>query len=395
MKNGDNHSNWFSKAFLLSSGHFFSDIYPGFLAAVLPLLMTTYGFSISFAGLLAAIASLSGSLLQPIFGFLSDRLSTRFFIIMGPVISGFFYCTVGYLPNKWFIMLWVLFGGLGQAQFHPLAAKMTYGLSERNRSLVMSIFVSGGSIGFSTGPLVITSLIAFRDIYIVPAALIPALVMAFFMYCYSPAHVVEKTSRKKTLMTRSNLKELTAISIFVVIGLLRSFVVLSFNVFIPILFSQRGESLETGGLAIFLFHFIGGLGTLAGGYLADRIDPRKIITGSFLLAVPALVLFLNSTGAIAYISLGLAGCMMLCSIPTVITQAQATLPGHMSTVSSMVMGVSWGAGGLLVSVAGRAADIFGLELTMQVLAYFPLIGVLITLPLHYRAVKETRYPDYI
>ena len=383
------------KAFMLSSGHFCSDIYPGFLAPILPLLMSMYGFSISYAGLLMATASLSGSLLQPVFGLLSDRMSTRFFVIMGPVFSGIFYCTLGYMPNQWFILLWVLFGGLGQAQFHPLAAKMTYSISEKNRSTVMSIFVSGGSVGFSTGPVVITSIIAIWNIKYVPIAIVPAVVYALLMARYSPEHTVEKSTRNKTAITKENLKDLTSISIFVFVGLLRSFVVMSFNTFIPILFSYRGMPLESGGFALFLFSFFGGIGTLIGGYLADWMEPKIIISGSFLFAAPAYILFLNTTGTAAYVALSFAGCMMFFSIPAVITQAQATMPGNMSTVSSMVMGVSWGVGGLLVSVAGKVVDIYGLIETLQVLAYFPLIGVLISLPLHYRKSKETRYPDYI
>ena len=386
---------WISRAMLLSGGHFFSDMYPGFLSAVLPLLMMKYGFSLTFAGLLAATAAFSGSFIQTVFGYLSDRSTRRFFIVIGPVISALFYSSIGYMPDKWILLLCVFIGGIGQAQFHPLAAKMTNQLSEEHKGKAMSIFVSGGTVGFAVGPIVVTTLIAYRDIYILPVAVIPAILIALLLYRFAPKHTVLHSSERKRILSRSNLKQLASVTTYVTIGALRSFVIMSFNTFIPILFSFRGYSLKTGGLALFILHFSGGIGVLVGGFLSDRIDPKKIISGSFLFAAPALLLFLNSSGFISYCALGLAGGLLLSSIPTVITQAQAALPGHMSTVSSMVMGVSWGVGGILVSFVGRAADIFGLVPTLNVLAFFPFIGFFLSLILHYQTVKETRLPEYI
>ena len=259
----------------------------------------------------------------------------------------------------------------------------------------MSIFVTGGSIGYAIGPLAVTAIIAFRGIHFVPVLIIPALILALFMYRFSPKHTISAGSGSEGLLKRSNFKEIKSIGMYVAIGALRSFVVMGFFTFIPILFSLRNYPLESGGFAVFIFIFMGGIGGLLGGFLTDRFSPKIIIVCSFLLSVPALSLFLHSAGVISYFALGLGGFLLYTSIPPVITQAQAAMPVHVGTASSMVMGFSWGVGSIMVMLVGKAADSFGLIQTLNVLAFVPLIGFVLSLFLHVQRFGKTRLPEYI
>ena len=87
--------------------------------------------------------------------------------------------------------------------------------------------------------------------------------------------------------------------------------------------------------------------------------------------------------------------MLYLSIPAVITQAQAAMPVRVGTVSSMVMGFAWGVGGIMVLLIGRAADMFGLLQTLNILAFVPFIGFILSLFLRFQRVEETRLPEYI
>ncbi|MFC1477744.1 MFS transporter, partial [candidate division KSB1 bacterium] len=163
----------------------------------------------------------------------------------------------------------------------------------------------------------------------------------------------------------------------------------------PIWYAQQHLPLYYGGIAVFIFHFIGGFGGLAGGFLSDKYSPKRIILTSFLLGTIFLVLFTYTAGSVSLLLLGLSGALLYSSIPTVITQAQATMPVHMGTVSSMVMGFTWGIGGLLVMVISRFADVYDVLSVMQVLAYFPLIAACLTLALRIQRAEETKMPEYI
>ena len=55
------------KVLLLSVGHFITDLYPGFLAPIMPLLMAKLDFSLTKAALLISVFTFSASLMQPTF----------------------------------------------------------------------------------------------------------------------------------------------------------------------------------------------------------------------------------------------------------------------------------------------------------------------------------------
>lgn len=388
-------SSWIPKTLLLSAGHFITDVYSGFLSPILPLLIKQYGFSLTFAGFLASISSFSNSLLQTVFGYLSDKVSYPFFIIIGPVIAAVFYSIIGYMPNKWFLLATIFVAGCGVAQFHPLGAILTNRVSTTRKGTAMSIFVTGGSIGYSLGPLVITTLISLKDIHIVPIAIIPAVFVSWLIYRFVPNHI-ENTEPQYALFTRENFRQIASIIIYITLGTLRGFVIMSFNAFVPILYSMKGHSLREGGFAIFIIHFCGGLGGLVGGLLTDRFPPKTIVTFSFFFASPALWIFLHTSGLIAYIGLGIAGAVLYSSIPAIITQAQSALPGRMGMASSLVMGVAWGLGGVMVIITGKLADTFGILPTLNIMALLPIAAFLLSLVLHRQTIKEeTQYPHYI
>ena len=66
-------SNWDRKRVgILALGHAVVDSYGGFLAALLPRLVDKLGISYTLAGYLVTIATLSSSLVQPLYGYWSS-----------------------------------------------------------------------------------------------------------------------------------------------------------------------------------------------------------------------------------------------------------------------------------------------------------------------------------
>jgi hypothetical protein len=55
--------------------------------------------------------------------------------------------------------------------------------------------------------------------------------------------------------------------------------------------------------------------------------------------------------------------------------AQETAPESRTLVSSMMMGLGWGVGAILVTVTGFLGDTIGLERALQWVLILPLIGV--------------------
>jgi len=53
--------------------------------------------------------------------------------------------------------------------------------------------------------------------------------------------------------------------------------------------------------------------------------------------------------------------------------AQKLAPGGKSMASSLMMGLAWGIGGVLIPIAGKLCDIFGIKPVLSIIALVPFI----------------------
>ena len=68
-------------------------------------------------------------MVQPAYGYLSDRYHTRLFSALAPAVAGIFVSAFGLAPSFAWLVPMVLLGGVGIASFHPQAsARATLGL---------------------------------------------------------------------------------------------------------------------------------------------------------------------------------------------------------------------------------------------------------------------------
>src|SRR3981081_370662 len=73
---------------LFSCGHFIIDLYSIALGVLQPLLLVQFGLSLTQAGILGGMLVFSSSMLQPVYGYLSDRFHPRLFSALAPAVAG-------------------------------------------------------------------------------------------------------------------------------------------------------------------------------------------------------------------------------------------------------------------------------------------------------------------
>src|SRR5436190_23086512 len=73
---------------VLSAGHMFTDISQGAIPALLPFLIFRHHLNYAAASALILAATISSSVIQPLFGHLSDRISLPCLMPLGPVLGG-------------------------------------------------------------------------------------------------------------------------------------------------------------------------------------------------------------------------------------------------------------------------------------------------------------------
>lgn len=141
------------KILLVSLGHLSCDVNGGALPAVLPFLITNYGFNYqAAAGLMFAFSCLS-SIIQPLFGWLSDKISKPWFIPLGVLLAGGGLAAVGFMSSYWAIFAVIVVSGVGAALFHPEGARFANRVSGTTKGIGLSIFSVGGNGGFVVGPI--------------------------------------------------------------------------------------------------------------------------------------------------------------------------------------------------------------------------------------------------
>src|SRR5260370_20383031 len=137
---------------LFCCAHFCIDLYSSALGVLQPSLLAHSGLSLPQAGVLGGTLVFSSSMMQPVYGYLSDRFHTYLFTALAPAVAALFISSLGLASGYWTLLAMVWLGGAGIASFHPQAtANATLGVTTR-RGRAMATFISAGTLGLALGP---------------------------------------------------------------------------------------------------------------------------------------------------------------------------------------------------------------------------------------------------
>jgi len=357
---------------LLALAHFTIDAYSSFFSPLLPLLVTRLHMNLTNVGTLVAIASLASSFSQPIFGWLSDRVHRPWFVAFGPLIAGVFLSAIGLAPTYATLVTLLVLGGLGVSAFHPQGAGISGGLMKK-RSVAMSFFVSGGTLGFSVGPLIAVGITGRYGLEHSWYAVVLGIVVSGLLLSQFPRlnpHPRHSGPRPALSELKPVARPLTLLYFAVVC---RSAVSYGFMSFLPLYLHARGWTVAAAGGVLSTYLLAGAIGGFLGGWLSERWGGRRIVRGSFLGAAPLYVAFLFLPDAIGLPALVLGGFLLQASLPVNVVLGQELSPRHSSTISSLLMGAAWGVGALLIGPVGAIADARGLHTALLTLTSL-LIG---------------------
>jgi FSR family fosmidomycin resistance protein-like MFS transporter len=162
----------------------------------------------------------------------------------------------------------------------------------------------------------------------------------------------------------------------------RSFVYFGLVTFVSSYYIQvLGSSTLLANSALSVMLFAGGVGTLVGGPLADRVGRRTVLAGSMILLSPLIYAFTLSGPLPGMILLAFIGAVTIGTFGVTVVMGQEYLPGRIGVAAGVTMGLSIGLGGIGAPFFGVLADSRGLPVTMLAICALPLIGLLLALSL--------------
>lgn len=368
------------RIFVLAGMHFVVDSYGNIYAPLLPLLLPHLTMSLAVAGALTTCYQMAASISQLGFGHLADRWKPRLLLLAGPVLSVTVLSLIGLPHTAWMLGVVLVIGGLGGAAFHPPGAAVVGRLGGERRGMAMALHIAAGSAGVAFGPLLAAPLIGRLGLAWTPLLALPGILVLLPLLMRVPhVDLAHHETRQEGL---ASLKPYARpLSRLYAIVALRTTVWLSFLTFLPVLLTERGESVAVAGVMIAVFLASACVGGLLGGAAADRFGPRRVIIASLLGAVPLLMALPIVSGWMLLPILFTGGLLLQSTLPVTVTFAQTIAPVRMATVSSLMMGFGWGLGGVLVPIVGLLGDRIGIAITLALVAGVLPIAAIVALRL--------------
>ena len=368
--------------YLFSLGHLSVDWCQGAIPALLPYFIRNYDLSYQAAGTLIFANVLVASVLQPLFGYYSDRISRPWFIPLGTLFCGISVALMGFCTSFAAIFAVAMLSGVGSAIFHPEAALMVNRIAAKAKGQALGTFSVGGNAGFAIGPIVagicayklgIHTLLVFGIVNTVLAA-------ALWTKMSYVLRQVSLSDRNETEKKAVNAKEndwksfgILSLPIFA-----RSIGFTLSNTFIPIYWmTVLHASATQGTTALSILFTIGACITFGGGLLADRYGYVKIIRAAFLCMVPAYLLLTHTTDIRLATALLLpAAVSIFMPYSPIVVLGQTYLAKNAGFASGVTLGLTTTLGGIFAPLVGAAADRWGLVPALQIFWIAGLIGLI-------------------
>lgn len=371
--------NWKALA-LLIAGHFVTDINTGALPAFLPFIKEFLSLSYTMTASIILVFNLTSSVIQPVFGYFSDRWSARWLLPVGPLIASLGLGLVGLGPSYAWILLFASLSGLGQASYHPEGFKTVNLLSGKKKASVFSIFHFGGNLGFGMGPILATFFFARFGLrgsllFIIPGIVITLVFLAIPHWKVRlPSPVRPEGPERESSSTRQSL---TPMVLLILTVILRSATRLGLMTFIPFYFMNiLHRDPMVAGKYLSTFLLAGTLGILGGGPLADRFGYKKIVLITLGLSSIFLYLFYLTEGTLSLIFFMAAGLILISSNSITMAMGQSFMPRSLGMASGLILGFAMGVGGIATTVLGWVADNWGIPVTLQITFVLPVLAFL-------------------
>jgi len=380
---------------ILSAGHMATDINQGALPAMLPFFIAAYDLSYTAAAAIVFAVNMSSSVVQPLFGIAADRYSKPWLLPGGLIFAGLGLSLTGLVEGYHWIMALGIVSGIGIAAYHPEAARLVNFAAGNRKSSAMSIFGIGGTIGFTIGPIIVSTAMLHWGLGGTLVLILPVVIMSLVIMCHFPSLEALETinNEKKAVSTTEVVKEnWSAFSRIAIIVSSRSVIFFGLNIFIPIYWiNELSQSKLAGAMALSLFAGSGIIGNLVGGVLADRIGQKKVTLLGFLSLSVLLPLLIAVDGVLfATILLIPAGFMLFATYSPTIVLGQKYLPNRVGLSSGVTLGLAVAIGGGAAPFIGKLADIYGVWMALASVAYLPILVLLLALTLPDPSVENAK-----
>ena len=385
---------------IATSSHAVTDLYASFIIGLIPILAIKFSLSLFMISILTSTASISNSLTQPVFGYLSDKYGSRYFLLAGPLFSSILISLIPILPSYYVVIIFLFLGNLSISAFHPSNAAISGHHGGRRKGLISSIISFSGTIGYALGSIFIILIIEKIGINYTPLAMIPGVTMALITIKFLPAFSSVHTKKSKSNLFQKiqglNKIKMMLFAIVFIVSFARDLLWLALITFMPIYFTNLKVSLTNTGYILMVFNLVGAFGGLLAGFYWDRIRHKTyLLQAGLVLSLPFFYFTFKTQGLISITFFVIGGFFIISTLPLCIRISQDIFPSNVSLASSLVMGLSVGGASLVMIGIGKIADYIGIIRIVNYILIIPFAVSLLLFLFPYLYNKHNSKPAKI
>ena len=364
----------------ISCGHFLNDIMQSMLPAVYPILRENYSLTFLQIGIITAVYQFTGSVLQPIIGFTTDKKPLPYSLPLASASTMIGLLLLANAHHYSLLLVGAGFVGLGSSIFHPEASRVARIASGGKHGLAQSIFQVGGNAGTALGPLLAAVFISHQQRigWLAILAFIGIIILAIVSHWYAQ-NIKSRKNRKIPAVEHNLTPRQVKKALFVLVGLMFAkyiYMASMQNYYMFYTMDKFGVSLHQAQLLLFLY--LGGiaLGTVFGGPIGDRIGARTVIWVSILGVFPFTVVLPYTSLHVTAVLTVIIGMILASAFPAIVVFAQELMPGKVGTIAGLFFGLSFGIGAISAAALGKVMDVIGAQAMFEICSFMPILGLI-------------------
>jgi FSR family fosmidomycin resistance protein-like MFS transporter len=382
------------RSFLATSvAHLLVDLINSQYPLLLALFSVPLGLSNALIGLLSMIYSFSGSLSQPFFGWMADKLGTRKLAVTGVIFMSLAFALTLVVPGA-VALIFLMGTALGSGAFHPAGTSEATRRGQQHlarlENTATSLFFVFGQSGLFLGPVLGGILLDRWGPHGLLLLILPLIPGGFFL---------ARMDQLQTVPDQATIPDpagaATARSaqrpppMFILLITMRAWVQMTMMAFLPKYLSDLGFKPGVYGPIAALFMGGSAVGGILGGWLADRFGNRVVVGGTLLMAVVPLGLFPSAKDPLVLALMSFtAGALVGAPHSILVVQAQHMMPGRAGVASGLILGFTFASGSIGALISGAIADQAGFSVVFFSLAGIALAAAWISVSLRILRTKE-------
>jgi MFS transporter, FSR family, fosmidomycin resistance protein len=364
--------------------HALHDGYTDLIYVLLPIWQAEFGLGYAELGMLRGVFAGTMASLQIPAGLLAERWGVPTVLALGTALAGLGYCVAGASAGFAMLLVALFIGGLGASTQHPLASSLMARAFAGPRSMkALGTYNFSGDIGKMTVPAAAALLLTVLP-WRPSLALLGTLGLAAgaAIYLLTPDYGRDRSPAASGAndagAAQGTPRSRSGFPLLLSIGVLDSATRMAFLTFLPFVLTAKGASLPTVGLALTLVFAGGAAGKLVCAFIGARIGATATVWLTEGLTAVVIVALLPLPLEAAMILLPLIGValngtssVLYGSVPDLVP------PERRARAFGVFYTGTIGSGAVAPAIYGVVGDLFGVPVTLVVIAAV----VLLTLPL--------------